>query len=109
LEPWGLVVNEAAACGLPLLVSDRAGCVDPLVPASPGITGRRFDASLRAEMTDALLWLASQGRDDRDRMGANALQIVASLSPEQFALGTIQALAIADRRTRSTALVGVRS
>ena len=29
-EPWGLVVNEAAACGLPLLVSDRAGCADTL-------------------------------------------------------------------------------
>ena len=24
-EPWGLVVNEAASCGLPLLVSNRAG------------------------------------------------------------------------------------
>src|SRR5262249_7394953 len=32
MEPWGLVVNEAAACGLPLLVSDRAGCVETLVP-----------------------------------------------------------------------------
>ena len=31
MEPWGLVVNEAAACGLPLLVSDRVGCV-----ANPG-------------------------------------------------------------------------
>ena len=25
--PWGLVVNEAAACGLPLLVSSRAGAL----------------------------------------------------------------------------------
>src|SRR5262249_27569296 len=43
MEPWGLVVNEAAACGLPLLVSERAGCSPTLVPDPPGTTGRTFD------------------------------------------------------------------
>jgi 1,2-diacylglycerol 3-alpha-glucosyltransferase len=32
IEPWGLVVNEAMACGLPVLVSDRCGCAPDLVP-----------------------------------------------------------------------------
>ena len=32
-ETWGLAVNEALACGRPVLVSDRVGCaVDVLVP-----------------------------------------------------------------------------
>ncbi len=39
MEPWGLVVNEAAACGLPLLVSDRAGCAETLVPEGEASTG----------------------------------------------------------------------
>jgi len=30
-EPWGLVVNEAMASGLPVLVSDRCGCAPELV------------------------------------------------------------------------------
>ncbi|MGC8823427.1 MAG: glycosyltransferase family 4 protein [Bacteroidales bacterium] len=30
-EPWGLVVNEAMAAGLPVMVSNRCGCVDDLV------------------------------------------------------------------------------
>ena len=30
-EPWGVVVNEAAACGLPLLLSDRVGAAYDLV------------------------------------------------------------------------------
>jgi glycosyltransferase involved in cell wall biosynthesis len=30
-EPWGVVVNEAAACGLPLVLSDRVGAVHDLL------------------------------------------------------------------------------
>ena len=30
-EPWGLVVNEAMVCGLPVIVSARCGCVIDLV------------------------------------------------------------------------------
>jgi glycosyltransferase involved in cell wall biosynthesis len=30
-ETWGLVVNEAMACGVPAIVSDAAGCVPDLI------------------------------------------------------------------------------
>jgi glycosyltransferase involved in cell wall biosynthesis len=36
-ETWGLVVNEAMACGLPAIVSDLVGCGPDLV--TPGETG----------------------------------------------------------------------
>jgi glycosyltransferase involved in cell wall biosynthesis len=39
-ETWGLVVNEAMACGLPALVSDRAGSGPDLV--GDGRTGARY-------------------------------------------------------------------
>lgn len=41
-ETWGLAVNEALACGRPVLVSDRVGCAVDLV--TPGQTGGVFRA-----------------------------------------------------------------
>ena len=35
-ETWGLAVNEALACGRPVLVSDRVGCAVDVVAASCG-------------------------------------------------------------------------
>lgn len=39
-ETWGLVANEALACGLPIIVSDQAGCAPDLV--ADGQAGRIF-------------------------------------------------------------------
>jgi glycosyltransferase involved in cell wall biosynthesis len=37
-EEWGLVVNEAMACSLPVIVSRTAGCAENLVPGSEQVT-----------------------------------------------------------------------
>jgi len=37
-EEWGLVVNEAMATGLPVIVSRNAGCAEDLLPASGQVT-----------------------------------------------------------------------
>ena len=37
VETWGLVINEAMACGVPAVVSDAVGCGPDLI--EPGITG----------------------------------------------------------------------
>lgn len=39
-ETWGLVINEAMACGTPAIVSSAVGCVDDLIDA--GETGYQY-------------------------------------------------------------------
>lgn len=39
-ETWGLAVNEAMACGKPILLSDKVGCAADLV--KPGVNGNIF-------------------------------------------------------------------
>lgn len=95
MEPWGLVVNEAAATAIPLLVSDRAGCVETLVPDPAGTTGRRFDPRDPAELTAALTWMAGTPEAERSAMGARAATRVAEWGPERFAAGMLEAIRFA--------------
>ncbi len=52
-EQWGLVVNEAMAAGLPVLVSERCGCVPELV--QQGVNGFTFPPSDAAALKRLLL------------------------------------------------------
>jgi glycosyltransferase involved in cell wall biosynthesis len=88
-ETWGLVVNEAMACGVPAIVSDRVGCAEDLV--EDGVTGRvvpfgdvgALAAALRAFRGDP---------QARARMGAAARAHVAGYSIQQAVYGTIAAV-----------------
>ncbi|QEH31704.1 Alpha-monoglucosyldiacylglycerol synthase [Aquisphaera giovannonii] len=99
-EPWGLVVNEAAAAGLPLLVSDRVGAGATLVPEPEGTTGARFDPLDVEAIAHKLAWLASLPDDERLAMGRRAAGVVAAWGPDRFARGTLEAVELAMRRGR---------
>ena len=51
-ETWGLVANEALACGRPIVVSDAAGCAPDL--AEDGVVGRVFPLGDRARLAKAI-------------------------------------------------------
>lgn len=74
-ETWGLVVNEAMACGLPAIVSDQVGCADDLV--RPGQTGLVYPMGDVAALAKAIASLASDpGR--RRALGEAACAVVTS-------------------------------
>jgi 1,2-diacylglycerol 3-alpha-glucosyltransferase len=73
-EQWGLVVNEAMASGLPVLVSARCGCARDLIAA--GKNGFVFDpfdtmalSQLLRRISSADCDLAAMGRASRDLIG----------------------------------------
>jgi glycosyltransferase involved in cell wall biosynthesis len=73
-EPWGVVVNEAAACGLPLVLSDRVGAAYDLLV--DGRNGRLVPADDADAAGDALRDLSADPALRR-AMGAASREIVA--------------------------------
>jgi glycosyltransferase involved in cell wall biosynthesis len=72
-EVWGLVLNEAMACGLPVIASCHAGATPDLLV--DGVNGYLVDPARPAEMAARMSdLLADEGR--RARMGEAALATV---------------------------------
>jgi glycosyltransferase involved in cell wall biosynthesis len=109
-EEWGLVVNEAMACGLPVVVSETAGCAeDLLVPdclTAPPVmapdlqvllaqftgclrqNGFLFDPQSIRELADALILLEA-APEIRENMGRASRQIIGRFSCETFAMNAL--------------------
>ncbi len=88
-EQWGLVVNEAMAAGLPVLVSNRCGCFEDLV--LEGINGFGFDPTDQKALTQLMLKMSSS-EVDLAAMGQASLQHIQQFSPDCFAQGLKQAV-----------------
>jgi len=82
-ETWGLVVNEAMAAGLPVLVSRQCGCAATLV--EPGGNGWVFDAWRTEEMVTVLR--ACMSSTELKRMGHRSRQIIADWGLPRFCEG----------------------
>lgn len=81
-EQWGLVVNEAMASGLPVLVSERCGCAPDLVES--GKNGFLFDP-YDVDALAGLMQHVAAPECDRAAMSAASLEIIGRWSPETFA------------------------
>ncbi len=94
-ETWGLVVNEAMACGLPAVVSDRVGCHADL--ALPGRTGEVFACGNLDGLAALLADVVAQAEAWRAR-GRAARAHVARYSLDNLVTATLAALRYAARR-----------
>lgn len=83
-EQWGLVVNEAMASGLPVLVSNRCGCAADLV--KDGVNGWTFDPSNEEQIAELMLRITSD-EARRSEMGKKSQEIIANWGPDRFASG----------------------
>ena len=91
-EQWGLVVNEAMACGLPVIVSSPCGCAPDLVRhACNGFTFDPYDSD---ELADFLVFV-SGNTCNRAEMGQASRNIIDCWSLETFTSNLIKAANVA--------------
>ena len=90
IEQWGLVVNEAMACGLPVIVSRTCGCAGSLV--RDGENGTTFDPQDVSALTQCLSRMASASGVARATMAARSREIAGAWGVARFASGLAAAV-----------------
>lgn len=85
-DTWGLVVNEAMACGLPIICSRVAGCAADLV----GSNGILVDPANIPELNAALCRIATD-EGLRAGMSSESRRVIQNYSPECCAKGIAEA------------------
>lgn len=93
-EPWGVVVNEAAACGLPLVLSDAVGAAHDLVEEDRN--GFVVPAGDVAAAAAALAALAAD-RELRARYGAASRELAAGWGYEPSVESFVELVRLAAR------------
>lgn len=87
-DPWGLVINEAMACGLPVIVTDAAGCARDLVEEK--WNGLLVRSQSPEELTGALEMIANNP-EMRWSMGQRSRERIMQYSPQCCAGGIAEA------------------
>jgi len=72
-EPWGLVINEAMAAGLPVIASTAVGCIDDILRANR--TGLTFRAGDTSSLLAAMRALAEDA-ETRRQMGREGRELI---------------------------------
>jgi glycosyltransferase involved in cell wall biosynthesis len=86
-DQWGLVVNEAMASGLPVLVSNGSGAAQDLV--AHGINGYTFNPSRTEELAGQMAALSRAPASRLAQMGAASQAIIEGYTPQSFATAAI--------------------
>ncbi|WP_394990811.1 glycosyltransferase family 4 protein [Emticicia sp.] len=81
-EPWGLVVNEAMACGMPVIVSNKCGSAFDVVKENQN--GYTFDPYKVEELTNVFNKFVEES-DKIVPFGKKSKEIIKRFSPEQVA------------------------
>jgi glycosyltransferase involved in cell wall biosynthesis len=79
-ETWGLAVNEAMACGKPVIVSDKCGCAQELVVE--GVNGYTFKSGSAADLISKMQLMLD--RTDLKSMGESSKQIISTFNYGTF-------------------------
>ena len=83
MEHWGVVIQEAAAAGLPVLVSDTCGAASAFV--INGYNGWVFETNKEDALCESLRKLMKTTFEQREEMGRRSRQLAARINYEIWA------------------------
>jgi glycosyltransferase involved in cell wall biosynthesis len=86
-EPWGVVVHEAAASGLPLILSDAVGASDTFL--IHGYNGFKFKAESDASLRQALVSAFALDESRLREFGSRSRSLSSRINPELSAMNII--------------------
>lgn len=79
-ETWGLAINEALACGRPVIASDKVGGAVDLI--RPGMNGYIFKAGNVDDLEDKVMKMTGSG--NLREMGKHSLQLISEWNFERI-------------------------
>ncbi|MCB0557238.1 MAG: glycosyltransferase family 4 protein [Phaeodactylibacter sp.] len=92
VEPWGVVLQEAAAAGLPLLCSDASGAAVHLL--TDGFNGFSFENGNAAQLAQRMLAIASLPAQQWEAMSRGSFELSKQYTPEIWARTLVEGIAI---------------
>jgi len=91
-DSWGLVVNEAMASGLPVLVSTGCGAAKTLV--KDGENGWKFPPGDSDYLSELMVRLGEFSQEKLKKMGNQSRKIIDDWSLDRFVDGAFQAISL---------------
>lgn len=89
-EQWGLVVNEAMASGLPVIISNRCGSALPLI--EQGKNGFHFSPDNVLELRSCMEKVAKLSPEEMNAMKQESLKIISKWELDRFSEGAMAAI-----------------
>jgi glycosyltransferase involved in cell wall biosynthesis len=102
-DPWGLVVNEGMASGLPVVVSNGCGAAKTLV--QEGENGWTFEPEDGETLTKMMTRASSLSSDALKEMGRVSQSIISEWSLDRFAAGVLKSIEIPRRPPAGLVLI----
>jgi glycosyltransferase involved in cell wall biosynthesis len=88
-DPWGLVVNEALACGCPVIATEVAGCVADLV--QDGHNGYVVPAGSPTALAQAMIQMMNKP-ELHQQMSERSFEVSSRFTPKAWADGLVRAI-----------------
>lgn len=89
-EPWGVVVHEFAAAGLPLLLSSSAGAANTFL--IDGFNGFSFNEGNLDSLKKSMLKIMNMNEDDLRNMGKRSVELAHRITPQTSAYNLLSVI-----------------